>query len=216
MKQLFSLFMVLMLVAGVIGCGATVPANNTGAEPVGAYENAESPEVSDEIASIAARATAKLIGASYEPVALISTQLVNGTNYKLLCTQTVPGKDGAKYVILTVYNPLQGESEVISIEGSDAELTGKELAGGWTAAESPIMTEEAQKAFDTAVANKSDVSYRPIALVATQVVAGINYCILCESTIEGENPQSVYQLISVYADLTGDAQITDAVSFIAE
>ena len=53
------------------------------------------------------------------------------------------------------------------------------LAGGWQAAESAEVTEQALEAFSIACEAIDGAGYEPIALLGTQVVAGMNYCILC-------------------------------------
>ena len=50
-----------------------------------------------------------------------------------------------------------------------------------------------------------DAKYRLVALEATQVVAGLNYCFLSEVL---QNGQIVYELVYVYRDLSGNASIT--------
>lgn len=56
-----------------------------------------------------------LVGMNYEPVALLGTQAVSGTNYAILCkgTPVTPDAVSALYVV-TVYAGLDGKAEISS------------------------------------------------------------------------------------------------------
>lgn len=94
--------------------------------------------------------------------------------------------------------------------GSFAEAPGG-LAGGWYTAESAEMTEEAQKAFDTALSGMVGCGYEAVACLGTQVVAGINYCILGKVTPVYPGATGHYALFYIYADLEGGATLTNIV-----
>jgi len=85
------------------------------------------------------------------------------------------------------------------------------LAGGWqnvphVAEELPA---EAQTAFDKAVDGLVGANYVPVALLSTQVVAGMNYCILCQVTPVTPDATPTWALVYIYADLEGNAEITN-------
>ena len=82
------------------------------------------------------------------------------------------------------------------------------LAGGWHAAESAEVTEQALEAFSVALEGLDGVAYEPIALLGEQVVAGMNYCILCRATPVVPGAQSRFVLAYVYAGLDGSAEFT--------
>ena len=81
------------------------------------------------------------------------------------------------------------------------------LAGGYTRAASPVITDEIRAMCAKAFAGMTGATYEPVALLATQVVAGTNYCILCEGTA----PDSVktYVFVYIYEDLEGNATCTE-------
>lgn len=85
------------------------------------------------------------------------------------------------------------------------------MAGGWQDTESAEMTPEATAALNKALEDFTGSQLEPIALLSTQVVAGINYCILCRVTPVVPNGQPHYALVYVYAELQGDARITEMV-----
>ena len=83
------------------------------------------------------------------------------------------------------------------------------LMGGWQVSEDPAITEEAQDAFNKALDGLVGAEYEPIALLATQVVAGTNYCFLCRITPVVPNPVPGYAFVYIYEDLQGNAKILD-------
>ena len=56
-------------------------------------------------------------------------------------------------------------------------------AGGWTVAENAEVTADHKKIVEDAASQIEGFSYEPVRLIATQVVAGTNYCFLCKSTV---------------------------------
>ena len=84
-------------------------------------------------------------------------------------------------------------------------------AGAWQLPEDTAITEEAQTAFDKAMEKLVGVSYTPLALPGTQLVSGMNYCILCRAVVVYPDAQPYYALVYVYADLEGSAQLTQVV-----
>lgn len=80
------------------------------------------------------------------------------------------------------------------------------MAGGWSSF-SFTITPEAKKVFEQALKGLVGVRYTPLAF-ATQVVAGLNYCFLCEGqVVSPENPEFA-ALIYIYAPPGGDPHIT--------
>ena len=83
------------------------------------------------------------------------------------------------------------------------------LAGGWTAASDPTVTQERSELFDKALDGLVGAKYTPVALLSTQVVAGMNYCILCQITPVVPDGNPSWALVYIYADLQGNAEITN-------
>ena len=84
---------------------------------VGGFVDAEDGTLTDELKEIFIKATDGLLGASYEPVELVATQVVAGTNYKFLANGTKttnPITKGTYYV--TIYKDLQGNVSILDIE----------------------------------------------------------------------------------------------------
>ena len=90
---------------------------------VGAYEQPETPVVTDEAKAALEKACMALDGATYEAKALLGTQVVSGTNYQMLCKVTPVVADAnaqASYAIVTVYQDLEGNAEITEVYGLTA------------------------------------------------------------------------------------------------
>jgi len=85
------------------------------------------------------------------------------------------------------------------------------MTGGWENVphETAELPADAQAAFDKAVDSLVGAEYVPVALLSTQVVAGTNYCILCQITPVAPNATPTWALVYIYADLDGNAEITN-------
>ena len=191
-------------------------ASEEAAPIVGGWTRAESPEVPDHVKALLEKAAADMVGAEYEPVAYIGSQVVAGTNHALLCRITPVVPDAVShYGIVTLYEDLDGNVSITDIRDSEAEeeaLPG-ELTGAWENPESPVLTDEAKAALDKALEKLVGAEYEPIALLATQLVSGTNYSILCEVTPVVPDAVSSYVIVHVYQDLEGNAEITDTFDF---
>ena len=78
------------------------------------------------------------------------------------------------------------------------------LAGGWQAAEDMTVTPEAQEALEKALEGFAGSSITPVVLLGTQVVAGINYCLLCKIAPIVPNAMFHYALVYVYSPVSGE------------
>ncbi len=87
----------------------------------GGWVSTESPALTEDVQNVFNRALEGLTGVSYEPIACLGRQLVNGTNYCLLCRITAVSPDAAPhYAFVTVWQSLDGNAEISSISELDA------------------------------------------------------------------------------------------------
>ena len=165
------------------------------------------------------KATKGLAGSAIEPVAYLGSQVVAGANHAFLCkvTPIVPNAKAAlKYV--TVYADLAGNAEITKTAGIEEFTTGEvsfeSLAGGYTASAAcgGGISGDVKTAFDKATKGLAGVGYEPLALLGTQVVAGMNYAVLCKATPVVPNAQSALAIVVIYQDLQGGAEITGIVA----
>ena len=247
MKKITALMMILMMTGTLMACGnvskgskvaetISETASETSASEtikkdeetdftettvedilVGAYEPPESPVITDDIRKICEKGFADLEGAVYEPVALIGTQVVAGTNYCILF-RTTPVVPDAKetYALGYLYEDLEGNVEVTDIVNSSVETNiadDEEITGGWMQPDSPEMTDEVNEAFTKAAKDLEGASYTPLAYLSSQVVAGTNYCIFCEKQDSSADAEKQYVFVYIYEDLNGNAEMTDVIGF---
>ena len=147
------------------------------------------------------------------PVALVAQQVVSGTNDMILC------KNGDEYSMIVIYRDLDGNAELrTTVPFNLADYTQGEsvvniepLAGGWAAHEeiaAIALPEEAKAAMEKALEGFVGSNVEPLALLGTQVVSGTNYAVLCKVTPVVPDAVSKVQVVTVYADLDGNATIT--------
>ena len=79
-----------------------------------------------------------------------------------------------------------------------------------------MVDEELNEAFTKAAENLVGVDYKPLAVLGTQVVAGMNYCILSEATVVAPDAQPEYALVYLYVDLDGNSEVTDVVNIVTD
>ena len=168
------------------------------------------------------KATETFTGSELKPVSYIASQVVAGTNYMVLCeASTTSENPSTSYQMVIIYADLKENAEITQIkdfdlmsyiEGDSTEISSEKLLGGWEVAEekaSVVIPQEAKDAFDKATEKLVGNELEPAALLGTQVVAGTNYAFLCFSTLQTEETINGIQVVTVYADLDGNAEVTN-------
>ncbi len=216
MKKLIGILLVLAM---LLSCAAMAENALLGGWSVRESEALPLPE---EAAAAFEKAMEGFVGSNVTPVALLATQVVSGTNYCILCSVTpvVPNAE-SHYALVYIYADLNGGAELkgfVDLEYGAAEpetepeeAGAPAIMGGWTVYENEpaALAEDADKALSAALEKLVGADYAPVALLATQVVSGTNYCILCRVTPVAPNAESRCALVYVYADLNGGAALTD-------
>ena len=199
---------------------------NTANEIVGGWEIAEvgREELTDEERQDFEKALEGNLGEDYEPVCLLATQLVNGTNYAYLARgTTVTATPKNEFVIVKIYKTLQGDVSLSAINSIDVtdiharEDVDDNIVGGWTVVDTgkpgSLGSEEVQASYEKAMAEVIGVGYNPIQLLARQVVNGTNYIALVRgSVISVEDSPELY-IIYWHEDLDGNSAVTDIKKF---
>ena len=226
MKRFIAMILVLSLVFAFAACGGTEVQNEEGTDNggetteetlAGGWTKADSPEITDEMRALFDKAQANLDGAEYVPIAFIARQVVAGTNYLFMTRCTIVTADPVEhYALVTVYEDPSGNAEITDIVGTGVETYMNGMMGGWQEAESPVVDEELNEAFTKAAENLVGVDYKPLAVLGTQVVAGMNYCILSEATVVAPDAQPEYALVYLYVDLDGNSEVTDVVNIVTD
>ena len=83
------------------------------------------------------------------------------------------------------------------------------IAGGWSVNDEAqvTITDDEAAIFDAAIEGLLGVTYTPVAVLATQLVAGTNYAFLCTGTTVIPNATPQWYVVTVYVDLQGNAAV---------
>ena len=88
--------------------------------PMGGWTRVDDPAVSKDLASLLKSALKSLLGASYSPVALLSTQSGSGTNYCIFCESgSVTADPHAGYAFVYLFVDESGSARIGDIIGFD-------------------------------------------------------------------------------------------------
>lgn len=90
------------------------------------------------------------------------------------------------------------------------------LAGGWTPAEDPTVTEELRNLFAQGTATITGVGYIPVAYLGSQVVAGTNHAFLCQAVTAypgSLDTPPAWVIVYLYRDLGGNVSILSIADF---
>lgn len=181
--------------------------------------------IPDEAREALSLAASELLGAEYAPIAYLGSQVVAGTNYAFLCKVTTVTPDPlTKLAVVVVYKDLDGAAEITDVNDvditaytSDSSIAfpGAGITGGWAIwnESTGLLPKSANDAFNAATAELTGVSYNPAALLGTQVVAGVNYAILCAATLLSSEPSTALAVVIVNAPVDGEASVLSVANF---
>lgn len=178
-----------------------------------------------EVAEAFEKATEGFTGSDLTPVAYVGQQVVAGMNYMILCRSKTTAADPAvSFLMVTVYADLEGNAEILNMkdfayqEMTEGETLGEyeapkaeALSGGWSIPDDHTvgtLPEEVQAAFDKATESLTGAGFTPMAYLGSQIVAGTNYALLCCGEGSAAELGTYLQVIVIYEDLEGNAQIT--------
>lgn len=108
-------------------------------------------------------------------------------------------------------NEATEEDYVAEEDSASASTTA--MVGGWSnnTFSNAALFEKAQKALNKAQQDANGITFTAKELIATQVVSGTNYKLLCDGqTTDAQGTTKEYYVI-VYEDLDGNCEITDII-----
>ena len=217
MKKILALIMILTLIFTFAACGGSKtgePAAEGEGGIAGGWTRADSPELTEEQLALFEKAFEGMTGADYIPVAYVASQVVAGTNHLFLVRTAPVVQDPVEtYALVSVYEDLDGNAEILEIIGSDIQTHMNGMMGGWQQPDSPAVPEDVAAAFEQAKEGLTGADCEPIALIGRQIVSGTNYCLLCESTLGTIEPERSYSVMVIYVDLQGNAEMLESAAF---
>lgn len=121
-KKILLVMLAFTMVFAVSSCGKEDPKGED--ILVGGYIDVEDGTITDELSKMFNDAQIGWEGIHMEPVKLLQTQVVAGTNYKFLATQSITlmgeSEPTVKEVVATIYKDLSGNvtvTDVVDYEG---------------------------------------------------------------------------------------------------
>lgn len=187
---------------------ATVETIAAREEMVGGWTE-QSPVLTDEVREIFAKAypdEGENEGdAYYDPIALLGTQVVSGTNYKILFRKGVVGDSTAEeYAVGKIYVDLQGNVEVLSTEETDVKTELND--GAWEVYAVAELTDDEKTAFEGAFDGLLGVSYEPLSVIAEK---DTGYMVLCKGTVVYPDAVSYYTVVEIDKTEAGNLELQD-------
>ena len=157
----------------------------------------------------------------YEPIALLGTQVVSGTNYLYLCKSTwTDYQENVSFVLLQIYQDLSGKSEVmgsaILFPTEESREEGEDYIDN-TGSYLPENIPAIQNAFKEAVPDNENVSYIPLAYIGKHTQEGKpeEDVIFTAKKSKGKDAKTSYELFYIAKDKDGNAKLvkTEDVQF---
>lgn len=123
--------------------------------------------------------------ASYEPIAYLGSQVVNGTNHAILAKQTLTSGKDVTSIVLVILNEKPGDArgDSLSIVEIKTLLTNGGNLGGLNINPQINIPEDTKEVFDKHFAGFTGANMEPFALLSTQVVNGIAYIFAVKSSL---------------------------------
>ena len=149
----------------------------------------------------------------YEPIALLGTQVVSGTNYLYLCKSTwTDYQENVSFVLLQIYQDLSGKSEVmgsaILFPTEESEEDGEDYSYN-TGSYLPENIPAIQNAFKEAVPDDKNAYYIPLAYIGKHTQEGKpeEDVIFAAKDPRGTDTKISYELFYIAKDTDGKAKL---------
>ena len=155
----------------------------------------------------------------FEPINLIASQVVSGTNYMYLCNATDENNNTSLKVAIVNYD-LKKNATLLSVNdfhaakyvGKTIETNIEELTGSWNVKEGSKgleLDKESSLAFKKAIATLTKVKYTPIGLLAKQKNSDINYAILAYGKSNEKDSKTYLYVLTINDDLDGRVKLNN-------
>ena len=184
-------------------------------QPVsGGWGSVSSPALTPELQELFNKAVKGYHGVSLTPVAYIAMQVVAGFNHRFICRKKPviePSLEPTEtYAFVEIYEDLSGNAEITSVTDTGVETDINGLLGGWSQFDYESIDMSKFGMVDVLLDLLSDGKYRSAAILSTQIVSGVNICLLC--TRNDKNGSTGYSIVYAYMKPDGtSAEITDSI-----
>ena len=149
----------------------------------------------------------------YEPIALLGTQVVSGTNYLYLCKSTwTDYQENVSFVLLQIYQDLSGKSKVmgsaILFPTEESREEGEDYIDN-TGSYLPENIPAIQNAFEEAVPDDENAYYIPLAYIGKHTQEGKpeEDVIFTAKDSRGTDAKISYELLYIGKDKDGKAKL---------
>lgn len=175
--------------------------------------------VPDKIKALFDKAMDGYLGALYKPFAYLGSRIDSGKEYALLCGALEAAPDSKPYYALVyIHEDFDGKVKISDIKdmSPNGELADKwkniqALYGSWRVAENAA---EGVEIFEAATANITDTIFSVISVMGEQIIAGKNYCVLCQCRTRG-NEMPFYAFVYVNKNLENNYKVSRIVDLDA-
>lgn len=157
----------------------------------------------------------------YEPIALLGTQVVSGTNYLYLCKSTwTDYQENVSFVLLQIYQDLSGKSQVVGsailFPTEESREEGEDYIDN-TGSYLPENIPAIQNAFKEAVPDDENAYYIPLAYIGKHTQEGKpeEDVIFTAKKSKGKDAKTSYVLLYIGSGKGGKAKLinTEEVQF---
>ncbi len=188
--------------------------NPAGGQIVGGWEKAYTTDINEDLTGVFEAAMQDLVGAEHIPVALLAKQVVSGMNYCFLCESQAVVPDAVPYYTLVyIYSDANGNasvSNIVNVPLPGQAASGDEaMLGGWEYIDPAEVS--AAELITSATDGMTGASYEPVEVIASQVVNGTNYAILCYVTPVVPDAESTLEVVTVWEKTDGTVSLGDSV-----
>ena len=207
--------LIIMLCFILIGCGKVKKSENN--IVFSAYEidvSAKMMNIPEDVLNKFNEAKKEILVLELEPVSILGTQVVSGTNYLILCKATsIEKPHPTNYQVVTMYVDLEGKSKITGSKefnyslyvNRNIDIDSKLLVGGYTVytqiGESKLE-KNIQEIFNKSTNN--DKKYSPILLFGKEKNDGTNYAVL---TLENNDNVNSLNLLTIHEGNDGSISI---------
>lgn len=161
-----------------------------------------------KVATAVGKLSETILGAEYQPIFYLGSQVVNGVNHAVLAEQLITTGRDTKNIVILVFNEKPGDIE-LSLVGIDRVLESGGQLGGTTVDVDTDISDGILSVWNDAFEGYVGLKITPLALLGTQLVNGMNYTFIAEGEGIVLEPEKEVFLVTIN-DKTKRVSITNA------